>query len=101
RNRCFNEMRNDARREDLDVEAFESGATSIEESIEREIESRRLSEVASRVLDATEQRAVWLRYSERMPVDEITVLLRLDHKTGARAVLQRARRKLRAALEEA
>jgi hypothetical protein len=44
---------------------------------------------------------VWLRYSERLPVDEITLLLDLDQKSGARAVLQRARRKLKAALEEA
>jgi hypothetical protein len=36
-----------------------------------------------------------------MPVEEITVLLQLDQKTGARAVLQRARRKLKLALDEA
>jgi RNA polymerase sigma-70 factor (ECF subfamily) len=101
RNRCFNEMRNDARREDVDLDALESDEASIEERIEEEIQSRRLSEAASRVLDTTEQRAIWLRYSERMPVEEITALLKLDQKTGARAVLQRARRKLKSALEEA
>ena len=101
RNRCFNEMRNDARREEVDIETFESGEASIEERLEQEIQSRRLSETAARVLDTTEQRAIWLRYSERMPVEEITVLLQLDQKTGARAVLQRARRKLRSALDEA
>jgi RNA polymerase sigma-70 factor (ECF subfamily) len=101
RNRCFNEMRNDARREEADVETFESGEASVEERIEREIQSQRLSETAARVLDTTEQRAIWLRYSERMPVEEITVLLQLDQKTGARAVLQRARRKLKSALDEA
>jgi RNA polymerase sigma-70 factor (ECF subfamily) len=100
RNRCFNEMRNDARRENVDLETFESADASIEERIEKEIQGRRLAAAASRVLDMTEQRAIWLRYSERMPVDEITMILKLDHKTGARAVLQRARRKLKSALEE-
>src|SRR5262249_46227774 len=101
RNRCFNEMRNDARREDVDLKTFESGDVSIEERIEQEIQGRRLTDAAARVLDTTEQRAIWLRYSERMPVDEITTLLKLDQKTGARAVLQRARRKLKSALEGA
>jgi len=101
RNRCFNEMRNDARRGEVDLETIESDEVSIEERIEKEIQGRRLTEAASRVLDTTEQRAIWLRYLERMPVDEITTVLNLDQKTGARAVLQRARRKLRSALEEA
>ena len=100
RNRCFNEMRNDSRREAVDLDSFESAETSIEDRLEKEIQERRLIDTASRVLDTVEQRAIWLRYSERLPVDEITAILNLDHKTGARAVLQRARRKLRAALEE-
>jgi DNA-directed RNA polymerase specialized sigma24 family protein len=93
-------MRNDARREHMDVDAFENGEPSIDDRIETEMQGRRLVDAAARVLDATEQRAIWLRYSERMPVDEISVLLSLDQKSGARAVLQRARRKLRAALED-
>jgi RNA polymerase sigma-70 factor (ECF subfamily) len=101
RNRCLNEMRNDSRREVADLDSFETGEASIEDRIEKEIQEKRLIDAAARVLDTVEQRAVWLRYSERMPVDEITLLLKLDHKSGARAVLQRARRKLRAALEEA
>jgi RNA polymerase sigma factor (sigma-70 family) len=100
RNRCFNEMRNDARRENIDLETVESGDASVEERIEKEIQGRRLMEAAARVLDTTEQRAIWLRYSERLPVEEITAILNLDQKTGARAVLQRARRKLKSALEE-
>jgi RNA polymerase sigma-70 factor (ECF subfamily) len=101
RNRCLNEIRNDARREDAEVDSFEDEGPSIEEQMDREEEGRRLVDAAARALDATEQKAIWLRYSERMPVEEITVLLRLDQRSGARAVLQRARRKLRAALEDA
>lgn len=46
-----------------------------------------------------EQEAVWLHYVERIPIDEVTTIMRLDTASGARAVLQRARRKLRAAWE--
>ena len=48
-------------------------------------------------LDEQEQRAVWLRCAERMPVDEITRVLGLDTASGARGLLQTARRKLKAA----
>jgi RNA polymerase sigma-70 factor (ECF subfamily) len=100
RNRCLNEMRNDVRREDMEMDSFEDGGPAIDERIENEMRGRRLIDVAARVLDPAEQKAIWLRYSERLPVEEITVLLHLDQKSGARAVLQRARRKLRAALDE-
>jgi RNA polymerase sigma-70 factor (ECF subfamily) len=50
-------------------------------------------------LDPQEQRAVWMRCNERMPVDEITRVLGLKTATGARGLLQTARRKLKAARE--
>jgi RNA polymerase sigma-70 factor (ECF subfamily) len=100
RNRCLNEMRNDTRRNrDLEIDSFEAGTTGFDERVDAEIESQRLIELAARVLDDVERKALWLRYSELMPVHEITALLNLDHKSGARAVLQRALRKLRAAWE--
>ena len=37
---------------------------------------------------------------ERMPVDEITKMLKIESASGARGVLQTARRKLKAAMEE-
>jgi hypothetical protein len=40
-----------------------------------------------------------LRWQERMPIEEITRQLGLVGATGARGVLQTARRKLRAELE--
>ena len=46
-----------------------------------------------------EQQAIWLRCVERMPLDEVTRVMKLDGASGARAVLQRARRKIRAAME--
>ncbi|HET6348776.1 MAG TPA: sigma-70 family RNA polymerase sigma factor [Candidatus Krumholzibacteria bacterium] len=59
----------------------------------------RLLALIRRELDPDEQKAIWLRCIERMPVEEITVLLGVSGSSGARALLQRARRKLRAALD--
>jgi RNA polymerase sigma-70 factor (ECF subfamily) len=51
------------------------------------------------VLDPIEATALSLRCEEGLPVGEITRLLELPGASGARGVLQSARRKLRAALE--
>ena len=70
----------------------------------RQVEERegedRLYELIRNTLDPAEQRAIWLRCKDRLPVDEITGLLDIKDASGARGVLQRARRKLRAALGE-
>ena len=50
-------------------------------------------------LDDQERMALWRCCYERMPLDGITRVLGLENATGARGLLQRARRKLRAALE--
>lgn len=59
----------------------------------------RLLELIRSELDPDEQKAIWLRCIERMPVEEITIVLGVSGASGARALLQRARRKLRAALD--
>jgi RNA polymerase sigma-70 factor (ECF subfamily) len=97
RNRCLNEIRNDARREDIEPDSMVDESPGFDERLENEMQNERLLELAARVLDEDERKALWLRYSELLPVEEITVLLNLDYKSGARALLQRARRKLRAA----
>ena len=51
-------------------------------------------------LSPVEQEAIWLRCFERLPVPEVTRLLGLTHASGARSVLQSAREKLRAALDQ-
>jgi DNA-directed RNA polymerase specialized sigma24 family protein len=50
-------------------------------------------------LEPVERSAIWLRCFENLPVDEITQVLKLEGASGARGVLQAARRKLRSALE--
>jgi len=99
RNRCLNEKRNDHRREDIEPDSIVDESTAFDERLESEMQGQRLLDLAAQVLDDEERKALWLRYSELMPVDEITTVLQLDHKSGARALLQRARRKLRAAWE--
>ena len=68
-------------------------ASALENAQEREA----LLSLVERILDPLEQRALWLRCAERMPVDEITRVLGLETMSGARGLLQTARRKLRAA----
>lgn len=68
-------------------------ATSLEEAQERDA----LIALVTAHLDPVEQRAIWLRYAERMPVEEITRVLDVRTASGARGLLQTAKRKLRAA----
>ncbi len=68
-------------------------ATCLEDRQEREA----LLALVRAHLEPQEQRAVWLRYGEHMPVDEITRVLELTAASGARGLLQTAKRKLRAA----
>jgi RNA polymerase sigma-70 factor (ECF subfamily) len=73
------------------------GGDPVDALIESEDEERAIA-LFRGVLDPDEQTALWLRCYERMPVDEITRVLKLDSRSGARGLLQTARRKLRAAL---
>ena len=57
-----------------------------------------LLELIQTALSPLDQQVLWLRCVEKMPVDGITRLLDIREASGARAVLQRARRHLRAAL---
>lgn len=68
-------------------------ASDLEDRQERDA----LLELIRSHLEPREQRAVWLRFAERMPVDEITQVLGITAASGARGMLQTARRKLKAA----
>ena len=102
RNRCLNEVRR--------VNLFGGGEPDYERVVDtranpgRELEERedeaRLKELIAATLEPIEQKAIWLRCFERLPVDEVTRLLKIESVSGARGVLQTARRKLRAAMEE-
>jgi RNA polymerase sigma-70 factor (ECF subfamily) len=67
--------------------------------IELEQEREKLLALMRETLEPVEQEALCLRIYERLPVDSITQILGITGSTGARGVLQNARRKLRAAAE--
>ena len=100
RNRCLSELRR--RRipiaENAVLDLVVDAAPAPDEALERRLAAEDLLGLVRDTLTAEEQTVVWLRCYEGLPVDVITKRLNLAGKTGARGVLQRARRKLRSAL---
>jgi RNA polymerase sigma-70 factor (ECF subfamily) len=101
RHACIRAMRPVAwtRDEDTEPDALAEPDADPARRHERDTEEDALHALILDHLEPHEQRALWLRCVERMPVDEITRLLGVDQASGARGLLQTARRKLRAALE--
>ncbi len=103
RNRCLSELRR-TRLEQEDEEILALVADwrpTPDRTLEDQQDEDILLDLIARHLDPVEQEALWLRCVERMAVEDITRLLEVQESSGARAVLQRARRKLRAALDHA
>jgi RNA polymerase sigma-70 factor (ECF subfamily) len=103
RNRCLNALRRPDLFEPAAPEPDQLAAPGIGQDHEleqREAEDRLLALVRDN-LDPLDQEVLWLRCFERMPVDAITEVLDISEASGARGVLQRARRRLRAALDRA
>ena len=100
RNCCLGEIRKLQVRagEAVDPDTLPHGGRDPEQAwLEQMAEDRFLALLTS-VLDPVEQEAISLRCFEKMPVDLITGALGIATGSGARGVLQSARRKLRAAL---
>jgi RNA polymerase sigma-70 factor (ECF subfamily) len=100
RNRCLASLR---RRERwagaaVDVDELPAPAPSPEQGLLDSLAVERLLALLDGALDSRERQAIVLRCFERMPVDRITEILCLENATGARGLLQTARRKLRAEL---
>jgi len=100
RNRCLSELR---RRkvplaENAVLEMVADSGPRPDEVLERKLVGEELERLVVDTLTVLEQDALWLRCYEGLSVEVITRRLGITEKTGARAVLQRARRKLRAAL---
>jgi RNA polymerase sigma-70 factor (ECF subfamily) len=88
-----------ARDEEADLELLPDPRPDAETMLEDMQAREELARLLRDHLDADEQRALWLRYGERMPVEEITRVLDVRTASGARGLLQTAKRKLRAARE--
>jgi RNA polymerase sigma-70 factor (ECF subfamily) len=102
RNRCLSEQRRPQILHDQEADLDELAARGRDPEqvyLDRQDEEAVLSLIRDH-LEPREQEALWLRCFERMPVDTITEILGITEASGARAVLQRARRRLRAALQE-
>jgi RNA polymerase sigma-70 factor (ECF subfamily) len=101
RNRCFRALRPVAlvHDEEADVDAIPAAGGDPLDRYESEEGERRLLELIRTVLEPREQDALWMRCVERLPVEEVTRRLGIRGASGARSVLQSARKKLKLALE--
>lgn len=101
RNRCLNVLRSIRLWDDDggDPEYLPDRGASPDRLVEDKEEEERMLNVIRTALEPEEQKALWLRCFENVPVGEITQLLAIESPSGARALLQKARRKLRVALE--
>lgn len=103
RTTCLNAVKKESRRRDEPIEddasLVDHGPTPEERLMSIQAEEHRWS-VLRDVLDDEEQTAMVLRYGEQMLPDEITRAMKLTSKSGARGLLQRARRKLATHFEQ-
>jgi len=95
RNLCLNAIRRrgELLSEDGLIEVNDPGRGALSQLRQHEREAL-LTAASQAVLEPLEQEAVYLRYVEGMPQDNITEVLGIEDKSGARGVLQRCRRKL-------
>ena len=102
RNTCLNAVAKPSllRDEDAEPDGLHSREPDPETRLIDAQDEERLLDLIRLYLDPLEQRALWLRCFERMSVVAITRVLRIEQESGARAVLQSGRRKLRRALAE-
>lgn len=98
--RCISAIRRRGPRWEPDevLEGLADHADGPEQVLARGLDDARVRAAMDAVLDDEEKLAVVLRYWEGLPVEEVTRVANLRGSTGARGVLQTARRKLRAAL---
>ncbi|MFN8586196.1 MAG: sigma-70 family RNA polymerase sigma factor [Candidatus Eisenbacteria bacterium] len=100
RNRCRSALRaRPLRREDgIEPDTLDDWAAGPEDSADARLRLERVLAAMDEALSPIERRALWLRAHEGLHVEEITRLLRLEGASGARSLLQTARKKLGAAL---
>ena len=101
-NRARSAIRPRALTRDLEAETdtLPSLRPGPEESYEAAEGEQRVMDAMERSLEPIERTALWLRSFEGMSVDDITAVLGLSAASGARGLLQTARRKLKRALAE-
>lgn len=83
---------------EFEIETLRDPAPGPDAHVMEAAEREEMLAMMAQILEPEEQEAMVLRYFEGMSPDEITRILGLVNQSGARALLQRARRKLTAAL---
>lgn len=101
RHRCLREVRRPGLLldEEADPDSVPAATAGPDELHEQRESEEVLLQLMRDHLERDERDALWLRYFEGASVDEITEMLAIREASGARGVLQSARRKLRVALE--
>jgi RNA polymerase sigma-70 factor (ECF subfamily) len=101
RNRCIREVSRKSLVQELeiDVDSIPSGIPGPDKRMEDTQHEKNLWNVIDKHLNTEEVDALRLRCIDGLPVDAITDILTIQDRSGARGVLQRARRKLRTALD--
>ncbi len=99
RNRCLSALRRPSLL-DADGETPEPADPSPgpDRQLIEKMDEGAILEILRERLEPIEQDVIWLRCFEGLPVDDITRILRIGTASGARGLLQRARRKLRTAM---
>lgn len=102
RNHCLNAVRANARQatelkadveENFMAEIPDAGASPYEE-VERQLSAELVSELLNEGLDETEKVVFTLHYGEDVPLDTISRMLQLENRSGAKAYIVSAKRKL-------
>lgn len=100
RNRCLSHVRGrkpEQNNQEI-LEMLPATGPTPEVVLDRKQKQQALRKLMRGYLSDHEEEAIWLQVIEHMSVDQVTATLELENATGARSLLQNARRKLRQAL---
>jgi len=84
--------------DDCDPDRVPGDTPDPEQDLQLRREEEKTLDMLNRVLDPQERVALWMRCYEGASLEEITRMMDIAERDGVRVLLQRARRKLRAAL---
>ncbi|HET9596042.1 MAG TPA: RNA polymerase sigma factor [Anaeromyxobacteraceae bacterium] len=99
RSECMNHLKARRRRPaSVEADALDElpndAGSSPDEELQREGSARRLHAILDQTLDDTEKKVFTMHYGDGLPLDAITRLLELSNRSGAKAYIVSARRKL-------
>lgn len=103
KNHCLNHLRDRASKavdmaKSLDADVQDTHGLDVLTRLEREEDLEELRKVMARTLDEIEAQVMMLHYGEDIPLKDITSLLQLENRSGAKAYIVSAKRKLDIAL---